>query len=360
MNNKLNAVVIGAGASGLAAGYFLRRSGLRFKILEAAAEPGGSWPHYYDSLRLFSPGRYSSLPGLPFPGEPEEYPSRDEVTEYLRLYARYFRLPVETGQRVERVERAGESFVIRTAPGEVFNADSVILAIGAFNEPYLPEFRGQNAFEGEILHSASYRGAERFRGKRVVVVGTGNSAIQIAIELTSVAEVSLATRGPIPFRPQRLLGKDVHFWARVLGLDFLPVSVVGTAGVLDTGSYREAVDLGRPDRRPLFDAFTRQGVIWADGVEEYVDIVLMATGFRPRFPFLSGLSAVGPDGDPLHRKGVSTTESGLYYLGLVGQRNFASATLRGAGADARYIINHLRRRASRFGSKERYCTWRHP
>jgi len=85
MSKKLDAVVIGAGASGLAAGYYLRRSGLRFKILEAAAEPGGSWPHYYESLRLFSPGRYSSLPGFPFPGEPEEYPSRDEVTEFLRL-----------------------------------------------------------------------------------------------------------------------------------------------------------------------------------------------------------------------------------------------------------------------------------
>jgi putative flavoprotein involved in K+ transport len=344
MNKKLDAVVIGAGASGLAAGYYLRRSGLRYKILEAAAEPGGSWPHYYDSLRLFSPGRYSSLPGLPFPGEPKEYPSRDEVTEYLRLYSRYFSLPVVTDQRVERVERKDNEFVVHTAPGEVFNADNVIVAIGAFNEPYLPEFRGQDAFEGENLHSASYRGPEPFRGKRVVVVGAGNSAIQIAVELTSVAEVSLATRGPIPFRPQRLLGKDVHFWTRVLGLDLLPVSVVGTAGVLDTGSYRAAVELGQPDRRPLFDAFTRQGVIWSDGVEEDVDVVLMATGFKPRFPFLSGLSVIGPDGDLLHRKGVSTTESGLYYLGLVGQRNFASATLRGAGADARYIIDHLRRR----------------
>lgn len=344
MKKKLDAVVIGAGASGLAAGYYLRRAGLRFRILDAAAEPGGSWPHYYDSLSLFSPGRYSSLPGLPFPGEQEEYPSRDEVTEYLRLYARYFRLPVETGQRVERVEREGGGFVVHTAPGEEFEASNVVVATGAFNEPYVPEFRGQNAFVGEILHSASYREPEPFRGKRVVVVGAGNSAIQIAVELTSVAKVTLATRGPIPFRPQRLLGKDVHFWARILGLDLLPVSIVGTAGVLDAGSYREAVALGQPNRRPLFDAFTRDGVIWADGAGEDVDVVLMATGFKPRFPFLSGLSAIGPDGELLHRKGVSTTESRLYYLGFVGQRNFASATLRGAGADARYIIDHLRRR----------------
>lgn len=343
MSKKLDAVVIGAGASGLAAGYYLRRSGLRFKILEAAAEPGGSWPHYYESLRLFSPGRYSSLPGFPFPGEPEEYPSRDEVTEFLRLYARYFRLPVESGQRVERVEREGGRFAVHTAPGDKFNAGSVIVATGAFNEPYLPELRGQDEFEGEVLHSASYREPETFRGKRVVVVGAGNSAIQIAVELTSVADVSLATRGPIPFRPQRLLGKDIHFWARVLGLDLLPVSVVGTAGVLDAGSYREAVERGKPDRRPLFDAFTRNGVIWADGEEEDVDVVLMATGFKPRFPFLRGLKAIGPDGNALHHKGISTTESGLYYVGLVGQRNFASATLRGAGADARYIVNHLRR-----------------
>ena len=103
-------VVIGAGQAGLAAGYHLKRAGLDFAILEGESQPGGSWPQYYDSLTLFSPASRSSLPGMPFPGDRDHYPGRDEVTAYLRQYAGHFALPIITDARVVRVEQEAAGF----------------------------------------------------------------------------------------------------------------------------------------------------------------------------------------------------------------------------------------------------------
>jgi len=213
-----DALVIGAGQAGLAAGYHLRRAGLSLAILEAGEEPGGSWPGYYESLTLFSPSRYSGLPGMPFPGPPDRYPTRDEVTAYLRRYAEVFGLPVLTGEPVLRAERAGAGFRVLTAGGEYW-ARTLIAATGSFNKPHRPRFPNQGAFRGRILHAAEYRNAEPFRGKRVVVVGAGNSAVQIAHELAAVARTTLATRAPLRFGPQTILGRDVHFWLSATGPD---------------------------------------------------------------------------------------------------------------------------------------------
>jgi putative flavoprotein involved in K+ transport len=178
----LDALVVGAGQAGLAAGYHLNRAGLSFEILEASGAPGGSWPGYYDSLTLFSPARYSGLPGMPFPGSPDRYPTRDEVVGYLRGYAKVFGLPVLAGKRVLRAERdagraAGEGFRLLTEDGGEHRARTLISATGSFARPHRPRFLGQEAFRGRILHAAEYRNPGPFRGKRVVVVGGGNSAV---------------------------------------------------------------------------------------------------------------------------------------------------------------------------------------
>ena len=147
-----------------------------------------------------------------------------------------------------------------------------------------------------MLHSATYRNPTLFQNQRVVVVGAGNSAIQIAVELAQVAHVTLATRQPIQFRPQRLLGRDIHHWARLLGLDRLPLGPWLAArmgqGVLDTGVYQAAVAAGQPHRRQMFVRFTPSGVVWADDVEEPIDAVIFATGYRPNLDYLSALGAL--------------------------------------------------------------------
>lgn len=354
METTFDTLVIGAGQAGLAAGYQLQRAGQRFAILEASDEPAGSWPHYYDSLRLFSPARFSSLPGMPFPGDPERYPARDEVIAYLRGYAARFELPVITGARVQSVERDADAFHVHTADGRGFRATSLIAATGAFHRPQLPQLPGQERFDGTLLHSFAYRTPAPFAGQRVIVVGAGNSAVQIAIELARSARVSLATREPVRFVDQRPYGRDVHFWWWLLRLDTSPLEspqarlfarLADGKGprVLDAGVYHAALDAGAPDVRPMFTAFTEHGVVWANGVEETVDSVIFATGYRPNLNYLAPLGALGADSQPLHHHGVSSAVPDLGFVGLSNQRTFASATLRGVGPDAAFVVRALQR-----------------
>ena len=340
-------LVIGAGQAGLATGYWLKHTGLSFALLEAGNRPTGSWPHYYDSLTLFSPARYSSLPGMPFPGDPDHYPGRDEVTRYLSTYAQRFHLPIMLERRVERVFTEGTQFQVITAGGERYQARSMIAATGSFHQPYLPTFRGQDTFQGQLLHAATYHSPEAFRNQRVVVVGAGNSAVQIAVELARLARVTLSSRNPINFRPQRIGGRDVHFWAWLTGLDRLPLGTWwqrhATTAVLDTGRYQQAFRDSLLDQRALLQAFTADGVVWDDGSHEPVESVIFATGYRPGLDYLQELGAVDEDGYPRQRAGVSHVTPGLYFVGQQFQRTYASATLRGVGADAARVVSHLRR-----------------
>jgi putative flavoprotein involved in K+ transport len=345
-----DAIVIGAGQAGLAAGYHLRRAGLRFVLLEGADEPGGSWRRYYDSLTLFSPAAYSSLPGRPFPGDPDHYPRRDEVVAYLQDYARAFELPVVTGARVTAVERGAEGFRVATEGQGEFHGRSVIAATGSFGNPYVPEIPGRSGYLGQVLHAFAYRNPEPFAGQRVVVVGGANSAVQIGVELARIARVTLATRGVIIFVPQRILGQDGHFWLRVTGLDNSRFLKDQSTPVVDAGNYRAAVAAGRPDRRRMFERVSERGVGWKDLGPEEIDAVIFATGYRPSLGYLAGLGALDEAGRPLQDDGVSTVIPGLYYVGFSGQRNFASATLRGVGPDSEIVVSQLLRQG-RAGSR---------
>jgi putative flavoprotein involved in K+ transport len=337
--NSHDAIVIGGGQSGLAAAHSLLTWGVRPLLLEAGAEPVGSWPHYYDSLTLFSPARYSALPGLPFPGDPEHHPHRDEVVDYLRAYATHLDADVRTGQRVVEVVRDNE-FRVTTDDGTTLSAPIVVAATGGFGAPHRPALPGLDDFPGTVLHAAQYRTPEPFHGRRVVVVGAGNSAVQIAAELAGHAHVTLATRGPVRFSAQRPFGRDLHFWLDRTGLDVLPIGpwLPGgfTTPVLDTGRYRAALMQGRPDRRPVFTAVEGSKVVWADERREHVDVVVLATGYRPDLPYLRTL---GTD----HDRGVSRHHRGLGFVGLEWQRSLSSATLRGVGRDAAHVVGRLLR-----------------
>ncbi|HZG89228.1 MAG TPA: NAD(P)-binding domain-containing protein [Pseudonocardia sp.] len=342
--NSPDAIVVGAGQSGLAAAHALLARGLQPVVLEAGPEPVGSWPHYYDSLTLFSPARYSSLPGLPFPDDPQRYPHRDEVIDYLRRYAATLDADIRTDQRVTEVRADGEGFTV-TTPSQSLSTPLLIAASGGYGNPHRPDLSGLDAFTGQVLHAADYTSPQPFADQHVIVVGAGNSAVQIAVELARHARVTLATRAPVRYAPQRPLGRDIHFWSTALGIDHLPVGHLlrskPGAPVLDDGSYRTAIDGGRPARRPMFTGIEGDTVTWPDGHQERVDTVLLATGYRPDLGYLAPLEALDDTGAPRHDRGLSSTHPGLGHVGLEWQRSLASATLRGVGRDADHVVARI-------------------
>jgi putative flavoprotein involved in K+ transport len=339
-------VIVGGGQSGLSAARAVRDAGLQAVILESGERAVGSWPLYYDSLRLFSPAAFSAVPGHAFPGDPGRYPHRDEVVDYLEQVAKNVDVDIHTRTRVDAIAPDGErSFLVHTASGMTVRTDAVIAASGSFSRPLLPVLPGQDGFSGQLLHSASYRSPEGFAGWRVLVVGAGNSAVQIGYELAQVARVTLATRQPVAFWEQRPGGKDIHHLLRSTGFDDLPFSWIAPAlkatPVLDTGVYEEALRSGILDRRPIFTTFDHDSVVWQDGSREAVDAVIFATGYRPSLEYLRPLGALDAEGTPLHAGGISTTTPGLAYVGLEFQRSFSSNTLRGAYRDAQHVVTAL-------------------
>ncbi|MQM26902.1 flavin-containing monooxygenase [Glycomyces albidus] len=341
----IDTLVIGAGQSGLATAHALGQQEIAPVLLEAGDAPTGAWPNYYDSLTLFSPARYSALPGMPFPGEPDRYPHRDEVIAYLAAYAERLDADLRTGHRVQTLTHDDGIFTAHLADGRALHARTVVAATGGFTNPHRPALPGLDTFTGTVLHAADYRRPEPLTGQRVIVVGGGNSAIQIAVELAERARVTVTTRGRLRFAPQRPLGRDLHFWYTITGLDTAPIGRFlthpPTVPVLDTGRYRRAITGGRPDHRPMFARLDGDRVHWSDGTTEQVDAIILATGYRPALDYLTGLNLLDQHGHPRHRSGIATSLPGLGFVGLEWQRSLSSASIRGVGRDAARIASSL-------------------
>ncbi len=338
-------IVVGGGQSGLAAARALRELRMPPVILEASDRLTGSWPRYYDSLRVFSPAGYSSMPGMPFPGAPDHYPGRDEVTDYLEQYAARLDVEIQINTRVETIQQDGKAILVLTEDGRVLPASGIVAASGSFSNPYRPSFPGEEAFTGELSHVANYRNPTPYAGKRVIVVGAGDSAAQVANELAPLATVTIATRHPLRFIPQQLGGKDVHYWLRKTGFDTLPAiwlrKITGGSVVTDSVGFEQTLAEGRVDRRPMFTALDGGQVVWSDGQREPVDAIILATGYRPSLHYLRELGALDEHAAPRHVSGISSTHLGLVYIGLEFQRSYASNTLRGVSEDAREVIAPL-------------------
>src|SRR6478672_6751027 len=209
-SDRFDVAVIGAGQAGLAIGYFLAQQGRRFVILESADSVGSAWRNRWDSLVLFTPRRYDALPALAFPGDPNGYPTRDEVAAYLEQYAEHFELPIELSTPARSLSKDADSFVL-DANGSAIRADAVVVATGPFQAPIAPAFAGGLGTEVFQTHSAGYRRPADLPEGRVLVVGGGNTGFQIAKEVAGSREVHLAVGSRQMPLPQRLLGRDL-FW----------------------------------------------------------------------------------------------------------------------------------------------------
>ena len=348
---SVETLVIGGGQAGLAVGYHLAKRDLDFLIVDAHQRLGDTWRSRWDSLRLFTPARYDGLPGMPFPGSPGAFPSKDQMADYLEAYAARFALPVQTGVRVERLARRGSRFVAEA--GECsFEADQVVVAMSNWQKPFVPSFAVEVRPDIVQVHAGQYRNPTQLKPGRVLVVGAGNSGAEIALELSRTHPTWLAgpDTGSIPFdidgvASRLLLSRLVLrvFFHRVVTLDTpigrkvrpkvlshgMPTIRVKPKHLSRAGVERVGRVIGVRDGLPLLE----------DERVLDVDNVVWCTGFRHGFDWID-LPVLG-ETEPLHERGVVQSEPGLYFVGLMFLYAASSAQIHGVGRDAERIANRV-------------------
>jgi putative flavoprotein involved in K+ transport len=354
MSMAFDVIVVGGGQAALAVGYYLRRTGLSYALLDDQRAPGGAWQHTWPSLRLFSPAQWSSLPGWLMPRSAgagrDDYPTRDEAIAYLTEYARRYALPIRRPVQVAAVRRAGSGFTVETSTG-LLAAKALVSATGTWANPVVPELDGRETFAGMVLHSAQYPGPAAFAGRSVVVVGGGNSGAQIVAELSLVAHTTWATREPPTFLPDDVDGRYLFEQAteryRAIQQGRTPEPARSLGDVVMVPSVRDARKRGALVAIPMFLRFTENGVAWPDGREERYDAVIFASGFRPALQHLESLGVVAGDGRVAVRTDGSGTRSKLeprlWMVGYGEWTGFASATLIGVGRTARATVEEIER-----------------
>jgi putative flavoprotein involved in K+ transport len=350
---RVETVVVGGGQAGLSVGYHLAQRGLPFVILDANERIGDAWRNRWDSLRLFTPGRYDGLAGMPFPGPAHSFPGKDEVADYLEAYAARFELPVRTGVRVDRLSRNGGRFVVAVGDRRL-EAANVVVAMATHQVPWMPPFAPELGAAVVQLHSAEYRNPSQLQEGGVLVVGVGNSGGEIALEVASRHQTWLAgtEAGHVPFRidgaAARFLFLPLMFrfiGHRVLTVDTpigrrmrprlishgAPLVRVKPKDIAAAGIQRVPRVVGVRDGLPVVEdqrVLEVQNVIWC-------------TGFRPAFSWID-LPVFGEEKrEPLHHRGIVANEPGLYFVGLHFLYAMSSGFLPGIGRDAEHIAKHI-------------------
>src|SRR3954447_1776174 len=343
-SDPLEVLIIGAGQAGLALGWHQRRQGVDFALVDAAARTGDSWRARWDSLRLFTPAEYDALPGMPFPAPAGTYPGKEQVAAYLEAYAGAFDLPVRLDTPVTRLFRDDAGFTAETPAGNI-RARRVVVATGPFQAPLVPGWSAGLGPEVAQRHSAAYRRPDDVPGGSVLVVGAGNSGIQIAEELSRAGRRVAVAIGSRPIMvPQRLLGRDLFWWYGLAQLiqrpadsrigrrmQHSPEAVIGT-------TWRALGALGITVRARAQRA-DRNTVTFTDGSTLQVDAVVWATGYRPDHAWLDVPGALA-DGQVRHERGVSPVP-GLFFLGLPWQHTRGSALLGFVKDDAGWLAGRL-------------------
>lgn len=364
-------LVVGAGPAGLATSRELSRAGVQHLVLERGDQVGHTWANLYDSLVLHTARPLSSLPGLSFPAATPIFPTRRDLLAYLHRYAETFRVPVQTGVDVTSLRRGNAGWIAATATGADVHARAVVVATGIVANPHVPAIPQRARFGGRVLHSVDYRRPEGYEGRRVLLLGAGNSAGEISVELARAgARVTLGVRTGASVVPRTLLGVPIHYLALVVaslpraaqrgvaaamervaalvrGPALLPsrppggcapVPMIGfhLADALRAGTIRLKGDLAE---------FTERGVRFLDGSEEPFDEVILATGYKAALGMMG--DAIGLDDCGFARRRDRVVSLDQPDLCFVGHNYDLRGGLFNIGRDARLAARRLTRRDRR-------------
>jgi putative flavoprotein involved in K+ transport len=356
---RIETLVIGGGQAGLSVGYHLRRRGLPFLILDGSERIGDPWRKRWDSLRLFTPARFSGLDGMRFPADPDYFPTKEEMADYLSSYATRFELPVRSGAHVRRLSREKGRFVVLTDDAR-FEADQVVVAMSDYQRPRVPRFAGLLDPRIRQVHSADYRRPDQLVDGPVLLVGAGNSGAEIALELAGRHAVWMSGPdvGHIPFRIERWAAKRllVPFVLRVMFHRVLTVATplgrkarpkklgkgvtlvrVKPKDLERAGVERVPRTTGASDGRPVLE----------DGRVLDPANVIWCTGFQAGFDWID-LPVHGAR-EPLHESGVVPSQPGLYFVGLGFLHAVSSSMIHGVGRDAERITGLVAERSRHAG-----------
>lgn len=340
-------LIVGAGQAGLGTAYWLtRRTDLNVQVLDAVPEPGSSWASRWDSLELFTPRRFSGLPGLRFPLGARNYPSKGEMAAYLERYAARFGLPVVTGRSVRSLKVTTSGFEAVTDAGSV-TADQVVVATGPYDRPHIPAAAADLASTAQQLHSSRYCRPTDIASGSVHVIGGGNSAAQLACELAGTHDVTVVSSRPPWFLPKTIAGVSLYWWLYATGTLNAHTDAAVSRFVRGRGDpiigkeLQQRVAAG--DIRLLPQRVTGardERLQLGDGTSEPVQAVLWCTGFRPDYGWIDIPGALDAEGRPIHAGGASPV-AGLHWMGLPWQTRMNSGIIDGVDRDARAAVDRI-------------------
>lgn len=355
ISEQFKVVVIGAGQAGLSVGYYLKKHDIPFVILDANKRIGDSWRKRWDSLRLFTPAKFDSLTGMPFPAPPNSFPTKDEMADYLENYAKHFDLPVRTNVKVVGLSKEGNSYCINTGKRH-FQAEHVVVAMANYQNPKIPAFADKVNPDIVQFHSYNYRNPAQFQEGDVLVVGAGNSGSEVALEAAkNNHKVWLSGRdtGHLPFNIESTIAQAILIR---LVIRFLFHRVLSTSTPIGRKVRPKLTSMGGPLIRNKPKHFAASGIKRVpkvvgiqDGLpllenNEIVDVknIVWCTGFHPSFSWID--IPVFKNREPMQDRGIVKNEPGLYFTGLHFLYSLSSAMIHGAPRDAEYIVKTIVRR----------------
>lgn len=338
-------VVIGAGQAGLSMGYYLKQSSLSFIIVDSNNSTGDVWRNRYDSLVLFTPRSYSSLPGLALKGHPSGFPTKDEIADYLESYAKTFELPIQFSCQIQKVQKENETFVLSTQNG-IIKTKKIVIATGPFHTPRIPSFAKELPENVAQFHSSEYRNPAQLKDGSVLIVGGGNSGAQIAVELSDHYETYLSIGQKIRFLPLIIACKSIFWWLDKLGIlhanrdSFIGKKIQIQPDPIFGFDLKEKVKDKKVILKSRTTSIMNNKIQFEDLSAINVQNVIWATGFNEDYSWIDIPNLLDDNGKPKHQRGVTEIE-GLYFLGLPWQYRRGSALLLGVGEDAKYLYQQI-------------------